>query len=131
MLDDGERATRRRGRGRAVLRVRDDGECTPPGRAAAGMCDCGERAPPGGAAGAGRTATGVLDDGKRSHRSLSSSREIPSRRSEPKRVAGTVGSRAASWALGVVASRPSAVTAAGVEMVAVVTRRPPLRCVRQ
>ena len=74
------------------MRVRDDGECAPPGRAAAGMCDCGERAPPGGAAGAGRTATGVLDDGKRSHRSLSSSREIaPSRRSEPKRVAGTEG----------------------------------------
>ena len=92
------------------------------------MLDDGERAPPGGSAEA-RAATKVVRDvGKRS---AMSRERVAKRRSESNRVTGTVGRRVASWASGVETRRWRAGTAAGEDIVARVTMRPPLSCVKQ
>ena len=100
------------------------------GAAAKRVLDDGERAPPGGTAEAGAAATGLLDDGERS----AMTRElVAKRRSKSNRVTGTIGSRVTGyqWASEVGTGRWRAGTAAGEDIVAGVTIRPPLSCVKQ
>ena len=75
-----------------------------------GVRDDGERAPPSGSAEAGAATTGVRDDGELAPSGpgepIAISRQmVAKRQSESKRVAGKVGSRAASRASGVETRR--------------------------